>query len=288
MELFLYKEPLDDKQLYQGDILKGSEELKRLFLEFYPGFPGIECGYFMILTQSCDLVVRDGKDCSAPYLNLAAVCDFDDVLEQEMSKYQNHEIEKRGKLLDKGLFNMGQRFLERLFNNNEDDYFFLPEDVTKDFGDSVALLRLTMTLSAQQYYELCLKSKIIELNDTFKAKLGWIVGNIFSRVGTEDWTQSQMTEQEFVEWIKNVLNSNFAWVDKYVIKELRREKNIESLDMDEIQRIALEKKRPSKRDELVNAMERILVSNGIQDNTILKQILMSIRNDSGLSGLIKG
>ena len=286
---FIYNEPIDTNQLSQGDILSNSDYLKELLEAFYPGVAGNAYCYWMIITQSCDLVIREeGGSCSAPYLNLAAVSEFDDFFDKYVSDYQKHEVERRGRLVEERRKNVIHNFLARLFNNNQDDYFYLPENVNKDFHAGVALLRLTISIDAKDHYAGCLNLKKLELNDSFKAKLGWIVGNIYSRIGTEDWTSHQMTTEDYEAWITKTLEDSFAWIDRRVLLELRKsEIDLVQLSEKDIRIHALKMKPPSQMIKLLEEVDKILQRSGIKEQKMREQIIQSIRSDPGIAGIVK-
>ena len=50
-----------------------------------------------------------------------------------------------------------------------------------------ALLRRPAVLSLVDNYEGLVAARTLTLNEEFRAKLGWLVGNIYSRVATRDW-----------------------------------------------------------------------------------------------------
>lgn len=290
MSAFIYKDPKDLTQLHQGDILNSTPHIKEILEMSYPSFPGKEYTHFMVLTQSCDLVIREEAASAAPYISLAAICDFDKFLEQTFATYQNHPIEKKGRLLSESFYGTATNLLERLFNNNEDDCFYLPEDVQNDFPESVALLRLTVTIESQPHYKECMAARVLELNDTFKAKLGWIVGKIYSRVGTEDWTTKEMSREEFANWIRKVLTNNFMWLEKKTLKTLKKqytENEVDLLKWEEIQAEAEKIKPPSKRDELVEIVRDKLQKSGVTDEKTIRKIITSIKNDPSLSTIVK-
>ncbi len=184
---FTYKEPAST-QLQQGDILRKTEDIKNLLKIVHPHYLKEDYLYFLVLTQSCDLERRSSKACKAPYITLAAVRPIELLLEREIKQYQiQHDLAK-GKIIDRSYYAKLQSFTEKLLNNNATEYFYLHEDAGMGFSEScVAFLRLSIAIKSKDHYETCLNAKILELDDTFKAKLGWLVGNIYSRVGTHDW-----------------------------------------------------------------------------------------------------
>ena len=64
------------------------------------------------------------------------------------------------------------------------------------------------------------KPKKIELTDEFKAKLGWLVGNMYSRVGTADW-EGIMSPQARKDMLNNDLNSMCVIGNKEQLKQLK-------------------------------------------------------------------
>lgn len=185
---FTYKPEPDRTTLCQGDVLCITPELKAVLSEIHPYFINEQYKYFIVLTQSCDLVRRGSSPCNSQYITLAAVRSFDDFFEKEMQA-KHYAVKVADFLLmeDRNKARATQ-LIERLYNNTEQDYFFLYKENLLDFPKSmVAYLKVSFALRADEHYDQCLQAKKFELADEFKAKLGWLVGNIYSRVGTTDW-----------------------------------------------------------------------------------------------------
>lgn len=192
---FTYKEKPDMESLCQGDVLEKTDALNELLGTVHPYFQNDDYQYFMILTQSCDLVRRDGKKCKTPYITLAAVRSYTDFLEKTLVANGMAELYNGFLLVDqKGKTRVSQ-LVERIYNNTEPDYFFLYKEDVLGFPKSmVAYLKVSIALKSELHYQTCLDAKRLELSDEFKAKLGWLVGNMYSRVGTTDW-ESKMTDK---------------------------------------------------------------------------------------------
>ena len=79
---FTYKSNPDMQSLCQGDILNPTEELMEVLKTVHPYFLNKQYKYFMVLSQSCDLVRRNGKKCKTPYITLAAVKDYTEFLKK--------------------------------------------------------------------------------------------------------------------------------------------------------------------------------------------------------------
>jgi hypothetical protein len=117
-----------------------------------------------------------------------------------------------------------KQFLERLLNNNEPNYFYLHHDLELGIAEPlVAFLALSIAVKAELHYETCLKARVAQLEDSFQAKLGWLVGNMYSRVGTQDWTPDYFTHEQFENHIETMLGQMCLWVDERDIKKIADE-----------------------------------------------------------------
>lgn len=220
---FTYKENPDMESLCQGDVLEKTDALNELLGTVHPYFQNDDYQYFMVLTQSCDLVRRDGKKCKTPYITLAAIRSYTDFLEKTLVANKMAELYNGFLLVDqKGKTRVSQ-LVERIYNNTEPDYFFLYKEDVLDFPKSmVAYLKVSIALKSELHYQTCLDAKRLELSDEFKAKLGWLVGNMYSRVGTTDW-ESKMTDKARKQMIEDDINSRCVIGTKEQLKKLKVE-----------------------------------------------------------------
>ncbi|RJP59052.1 MAG: hypothetical protein C4541_06915 [Candidatus Auribacter fodinae] len=232
---FTYKKADNNDDLQQGDILKKDDRIYQILKEVHPHYLKDDYTHFMILTQSCDLVRgRVGENCKSRYISIAAIRPLDIVIEREIAKYQKTELEIKGNVCS--LKNQGRiyEFVERLLNNNEKEYFYLEKENSCNFDQpSCVFLRLMVALKADEHYEKCQKARILTLNDTFKAKLGWMLGNIYSRVGTDDWVPTHCTKADFKNKKKEIVNiMGCKWVDDKKLEEAEKKHNDEILKQD--------------------------------------------------------
>src|SRR5688572_3147004 len=121
---FTYKEAQPGADLEQGDILKRTPAINALLQEVHPHYLKPDYKFFQILTQSCDLVVRSGP-CKARYISVAAVRPLDLVLRRRLDHHQQYEFEKRIGFASENTSTKLAAFMERLLNNNEEEFFFL-------------------------------------------------------------------------------------------------------------------------------------------------------------------
>lgn len=224
----------NSKHLQQGDILEKTELLKEILREVHPHYLDESYTRFIILSQTCDLVRRGGNDCKTRYITLGVIRPLSLLLEREIEKHQD-DFDKTAIVCKNSAKSKLTQFLERLFNNNEPEYFYIePQPEVGLSEPSCAFLRLSISIRAYQHYDTCFKARKLSLSEGFRAKLGWMIGNVYSRVGTEDWVPGTLKKEEFSKKIKNNLESLSQWVDdqklEYVKKEFISEsKNIINL-----------------------------------------------------------
>lgn len=281
MSHFTYSEDVDNGVLKQGDILDKNELINEMITYVHPHYLKEDYKYFIVLTQSCDLVKRVGGKCKAQYISLAAVRPLTTLIQREISKYQKTTIEQKGKLCSNSKKQLLHMFLDRLFNNNEQEYFYLHEDVSFGFSEPmVAFLRLSIAIKSEIHYEKCLDSKIMELTDNFTAKLGWLVGQMYSRIGTLDWVPTLIDDNGFKKKCNEVLDQHAHWFDDRVIKEIQKhEEQALELSVEDIRRIAANQGIPKKKDIALRRINEILLNiEGINGREVDKLIL-KLNND---------
>lgn len=213
---FVYDEP-DSRQLCQGDVLQRTPDLVRLLNKYFPYY-GAHQRYvhFMVLTQSCDLVRRDGKTCPASYITVAAIRPIADILLAEADRIQVERL-KGTRVLGTKARDKLTMFLESLMDNNKAGFFYLHTDVNVGISEPCcAVLQLAVSLRAE-HYETCLAAKSAQLKEPFQAKLGWLLGSMYSRVATTEWNDEKPAEKVAGEAAR-VLKSTFVTCDDEQVK----------------------------------------------------------------------
>ena len=286
---FTYKENPDMTSLCQGDVLVKTDELVEILKEVHPYFTNDEYKYFMVLSQSCDLVRRDGKKCKTPYITLAAAREYSDFFERTLIAEKMAE-NYHGFLLvnEKSKIRVSQ-LVERLYNNTEPDYFFLNKEDALEFPKSmVCYLKVSIALKSDLHYQTCLEAKKLELSDEFKAKLGWLVGNMYSRVGTTDW-ESKMTSIARKQMIEDDVNSHCVIGSKEQLKEFKKQLTeipVSSHDkaIEVLSNIIVQ----SKYDKVMDIIEKTMM-NGYKKikNEDKKTLMRAIKSNSSIKRLIQ-
>ena len=190
-----------------------------------------------------------------------------------------------------------KNFLERLFNNNESGYFYLHNEPTMGFSESCcAMLALSIPLRADLHYKDCLDARVLSLEGTFRDKLGWLVGQMYSRVGTQDWESGDLNEL-----VTETVEKAAIWVDPKIFEKVKRATKIweaahpgESLAAESM--FDLIGSLPSRSDETIKRLLEIVVEKesfqALYGGRALTQeeltrISNVLRNDPELSTLLK-
>jgi hypothetical protein len=225
-----YQEIKDvNSDLQQGDILRPSEELLSIFHKTYNDI--FDKGYlaFIVLTQTCDMVRRkddnsETKKCKSKIINLAGVRLLEDIWSSLVDRVcckatiggqaipNVYELDTRSK---------AHELLNRIINQNAqaEGLFYLHPDGAVEIGNpAVALLQVSIGIGIQ-HYEKLIEARSGRLAGQFQSKLGWLVGNLFSRVATDD------LKEEIAKKIANEFlgpGQKFKWVERSKVKNAQR------------------------------------------------------------------
>lgn len=203
---FVFDTAIDRSTLGQGDLVIRSDAVASALEQahgYYASAPSYT--HFIILTQSCDLVRRDGSF-NAPYITIAAVRPLDEYLKKQAASIVRRVDGAELSVLTKSGKQNIARLLERILHNTQKDIFFLPADGTDALNqDLCAFLHLSIAMR-KEHYEILLQDKIAQLSEVFRAKLGWMKGDIYSRVATPD----------VEERVKNASRYKKDFVTKYM------------------------------------------------------------------------
>lgn len=289
MPHFTYKNEIHRDQLCQGDLLQVTDGIKEIFRICHPYFLRDEYRYFIVLTQTCDLVLR-GSCCKSKYITIAAVRSFHDYLIRATENY----TKRKGDLilLEENKQASVQQLLERVLNNNESEHFYLSEDASFDFYEPmVACLKVSIALKSELHYQTCLSAKVLELTDEFKAKLGWLVGQMYSRVGTPDW-ESENRKDEYNQRISEIINSSFIVAKKPQLSHLIKiieDGGVDTKDLEAVKKVIDDYIPETNQDKMFNILEKIFVghSNLFKSREGMDTLLRDMRSSVQIRQLIK-
>jgi hypothetical protein len=285
---------LDRDLLYQGDVLKRTEPLVTTIKAVHPHFADPKYTYFMVLTQSCDLVRRSNKDCKARYVTVAAVRPLRKAIERELESLQYDEVERELKFCEESRKAKLVQFMERLMNNNEPDYFFLFQEQTFGLKDDLcAFLQLTIPLKTSLHYDTLLGAKILQLKESFQHKLGSLVGAIYSRIGTDDWLPGNCDAVYFKDATTRPLENEdlVLWLDKEIHKKVVSEMKVLPPDertIDCMKAIIerLKQAKVGRLDEILNTIANTLVQLGVEPG-VVQNATQRLKNEPSFTTRVK-
>jgi hypothetical protein len=245
--------------------------------------------YFLVLTQSCDLVVRQGGQCKAPYISLAPVRSLDLVLDRQLAQSSLENVKAELPVVTAKSKQKLSDFLYRLFNNNEPGYFYLDSRDTALDVDCVAFLNLSIAIKTELHFQTCLDAKILQLNDTFQAKLGWLVGQMYSRVGTRDWEPKSLDVK-----VGHTLKDAAIWIEdahaRPLVEAFKQHQQASGQDarMTTAEVVKAISKSPTKKQLVMKAADRVIKAAVGEDQVPLaEKIRKRLDSDADFSTLLR-
>lgn len=194
--IFVEESRIERHQLLQGDLLRRTPELATAIEQAHSYYARAEdYSHFLVLTQSCDLVRRNGK-CKSRYITICAVRPLSVAVAREMTRFTNS--------LDGFPFPVGEldrsilakQYLERVLNNTVDGIFFIPKGSAPSVEAHLcAFLPLAITLRVD-HYDVCLSAKVAQSREIFAAKVGSLASGLYARIATPDLHERHGTQTE--------------------------------------------------------------------------------------------
>lgn len=211
---------LSTEELAQGDVIRRTDEVNECIEGTHLlDEDASDCTHLVVITQSCDLVKRRLK---ADHITLAAAKPFSVAMESYFKQNAKSIDGSDFSYYPTKMQNQAFQLVERHLNNTEKDFFFLPASGRHGISKDLAVyLRLTIAIESKNYETLA-DAKIAELEDVFRAKLGWLVGDMYSRVATPDLEEqgSKGSEIKKVFYDKYVRKDNIYWLTGLEAKRL--------------------------------------------------------------------
>ncbi len=224
-------------ELEQGDILRPTDRLRAIFADVHPHFRHDKYLGFIVATQSCDLVRRPSTP-KASYINLAAIRPLSQVIHKVLSHVANPVGNGMFRVSDRA---EARRLLQRVLNQNEQSMglFFLQLDAEAGIAEpAVAFLRVTVSLRAD-HYDALQEARVGALMPEFRAKLGWLIGNLYVRPATRDWSDVEGGKKRLDELVRQNLDEA-CWIDDEILEQAK----VSGVDVDSATPESLEALRP--------------------------------------------
>ena len=227
---YLYQE-IEDKceDLQQGDILEPTEDIRNILFKSYPSLREKKIVALIVITQSCDLARREEHEnrCKAEYINLAIVQRIEHVFLSLVDKLCHKHRLRHGYYSATGK-NSAIELIGRICNQNEWSIglFYLHPDASAGVAyRSVALLQAIYPVFAD-HYNMLVDVRGGRLAAPFQNRLGWLVGNLYSRVATVDFPENE--QNNLRESLMNEDNKGVnlpCWLNKKQISKMKADGN---------------------------------------------------------------
>lgn len=285
-----YADCAQENDLQQGDIVAPTDDLRSLFGEVHSHFCNPKYIAFAVLTQSCDLVRRKGT-CSARHINLAVVRSLESVLrdlldgecETALPGVYYEESKAKARML-----------LERIFNQNEQSlgvFYLHPYEAAGMAVPAVILLRVAIALRSQ-HYERIANARRGRLAPLFQSKLGWLAGNLYSRVATRTWDEGQ--GKDLGKMVDIALNGGSEslrplWVSRDCVETAKRNGVVlESLQRGNIKEVLDRHKPTTPKDQAISQIRQVVtkVFPRLTEEELVR-LANRLRNDAGFSQIFR-
>jgi len=235
----IYYAKKENELLSQGDIFVRFED------KIIPKSEQKELG-FIILTYTCDLEHLEDLN----YILICPIFDFDNLIEMFIKKHEDKTLLKVQIALES--------IMKSLFNNDMRFYFFLSPIPEVSINPAYAHLE-QITKIPTQYMEKLIENRKISLKTPWREKLGWMTGNLFNRIGTEDIDKG--ISKEFVqtnEIFKDFIEIRSKQIKSSLIEYFDRDDEITRLFKEKILPIFIENRKTTRdmiKAELINSFE---------------------------------
>lgn len=195
-----------DGDLAQGDILLPTPEMRVALDTAHKWFNDQKYLGFVVISQTCDLVRRDGSSCKTPYIEIAVVRPFRSYV---LSLLRQHCDWIGDRYFPSSDRNRANDLIDRIINQNESSlgiFYLHPESSISIAEPCIVLLRVSIAMRAHEHYDTLIAARRGRLHPEFANKLGWLCGNLYSRVGVKDWKETE-EDQKIASKIKKDLLS---------------------------------------------------------------------------------
>ncbi len=250
------------EHLQQGDIIRRSPALLRVLKEVLSYFCDERYTAFLVVTQSCDLVQRNAEPCKAEYVNLCVI--------RELEPYLPTLLEPCCGVGVPGIFDSERRLyadqlLKRIVNQNEQarGLFYLHPDADVEIATaSVALLRVSIALR-RDHYGMLQECRCGRLGPEYAAKLGWLTGNLYSRVATRDWEDQEQDKAASAKQAQSLLRrislpNEENWVPARWLKAARgKNVDLNSIPVERFRSALSEYAPPDLLDVVLESVQRV-------------------------------
>jgi len=153
--------------LWQGDVIGRHRLIKEGALTGHQDYLAARSDFpaFCVITQTCDLMANRRVD----FITLAVIRDLKNIF----SAYDATGNRKNGT----------KSLLDKIINHRENKGFFYLHVNPPLVGDGGAVVDLRTSFALhKKHYQQILRARTLSLVEAFANKLGWMAGNLLSRI----------------------------------------------------------------------------------------------------------
>jgi hypothetical protein len=196
--------PAEGDSLRQGDIIDREGLLPALrghqdYIAWRKDFVG-----FCVVTQTCDLIA----DRSVEFIHLSVIRDLLRVF--AVADTRPAAKDRMRRLLRDVL---GQEY-------NKRGFFYLHAESSAGIGETCVVDLRTMFCLHEQHYKEIRSARKLSMNDAVANKLGWMAGQLFSRVPTPDWVTTFNIDNEIEQLLDKIKETPKLGADEVVMPPL--------------------------------------------------------------------
>lgn len=120
-----------------------------------------------------------------------------------------------------------------------------------------------------------------------------MVGNLYSRVGTEDWVPHTADQQSFNKLINDQLRSCFQVIPNLteIDKILKRNFSPEELDAMSVEKLLTQIKStkiPTRKEKVLHRLQELITeSNSLKEGFAINKLMARIVNDASITAFLK-
>lgn len=266
-----------DHDLAQGDILLPTNDLRKALDTAHKWFNDPKYLGFVVISQTCDLVRRRGGPCKTPYIEIAVVRPFRAHI---LALLRQHCCWIGDRIFPKSEWRPAAELVDRIINQNESSLgiFYLHPEAAIGIGEgAIALLRVSISLRASEHYETLVAARKGRLHPEFANKMGWLCGNLYSRVGIRDWKESKEDKRTAESIKKDLLGGEngsgplFLECPSKFLDDVREGKiSLQAETAEKIESVIREYTEKPYKDRALGAIGRVLERQSIDEATRTK------------------
>lgn len=276
----LYYQTPESDVLSQGDLvslemleknLAPEREGQKSIADVYPYF-FTNYAYGVIVNADCDIYWKDGRKPKVNCVTLAAVVKASERLNIEFKEILSEE-KLKNIIVSKDDYQKIMNKFEKLVNNQDKLYFYLPEDRNCEltFPFVVRLdTSVSLLIEHKRSYDAFLKSRLqITIKEPYKSKLGENYAALYDRTGLTD--VKDILKEKYCDWLDEELKKYCIPLENQVYKLTKKrikDENIDELEGEEYM------------DKIVSVVEEVQaqIDSGIKGSEVYQEIEKIVKN----------